>query len=77
MRRTIPIWCSVAFVALSSVVSSLAADLPPPVYKAPAYYSPEPVFSWTGFYMGLNGGYGWSRFDGTGTFGPDSVTAKG
>jgi len=27
--------------------------------------------------MGLNGGYGWSRFDGTGTFGPDSVTAKG
>jgi len=77
MRRTIAIWCTVASVAFSSVTPSLAADLSRPVYKAPAYYSPEPVFSWTGFYIGLNGGYGWSRFDGTGTFGPDSVTAKG
>ncbi|MCW5689075.1 MAG: porin family protein [Pseudolabrys sp.] len=25
----------------------------------------------------MNGGYAWSRFDGTGTFGSDTVTAKG
>lgn len=77
MRRAIAIWCSGAFVALSSVVPSSAADLPRPVYKAPALYSPVPVFSWTGFYVGINGGYGWSRFSGTGTFGSDTANAKG
>jgi outer membrane immunogenic protein len=71
-------WCTGAFVAFGSVVSSYAADLPAaPVYKAPAYYAPLPVFSWTGFYIGVNGGYGWSKFEGTGTFGSDTVNAKG
>ncbi|WP_082540788.1 outer membrane protein [Pseudolabrys sp. Root1462] len=77
MRRTIAIWWAVASVVFSFISSGFAADLSRPVYKAPAYYAPEPVFSWTGFYIGVNGGYGWSRFTGTGTFGADSVTAKG
>lgn len=52
-----------AFVACSSAAS--AADIPRPVYKAaPGLYSPAPVFSWTGFYAGIHGGYGWSRFSG-------------
>jgi outer membrane immunogenic protein len=42
-------------LATAAAVNAMAADLP---VKAPAY-APPPVFSWTGFYMGLNGGYGW------------------
>jgi outer membrane immunogenic protein len=66
-----------AFVAFSMVASASAADLPRPVYKAAPYLSPVPVFSWTGFYVGINGGYGWSKLSGDGTFGPASATAKG
>lgn len=39
--------------------------------------SPDPVFSWTGFYIGGHAGYGWSKFTGNGTFGVDTVNAKG
>jgi len=35
------------------------ADLPQP-YKAPAYVAPA-VPSWSGFYIGINGGYGWGK----------------
>ena len=40
-------------------VSANAADLPvkAPVYKAPA------VYSWTGFYAGINGGGGFGHTD--------------
>ena len=41
---------------------SLAADLPRPAYKAPVYVAPT-AFSWTGFYVGLNGGYAWGHSD--------------
>jgi outer membrane immunogenic protein len=46
-------------VALAATLSTaFAADLP---YKAPL---PAPALpSWTGFYIGANGGYGWSSFD--------------
>ncbi len=57
----------VASFALGS--GALAADLPnfkgPPVYAPP----PPPSLSWTGFYIGVNAGYGFdpTRFD---AFGP-------
>lgn len=45
-------------LALAMAGPSLAADLPRPAYKAPFYSAP---FSWSGFYVGLNGGYGWGN----------------
>ncbi|MDO9412376.1 MAG: porin family protein [Pseudolabrys sp.] len=65
------------FVAFASVGSASAADISRPAYKAAPYYSPAPVFSWTGFYIGAHGGYGWSRFSGDAGFGPESVTGRG
>jgi len=48
-----------AFVSLAALAgAAAAADLPPapaPYYKAPAMV---PVYSWTGFYVGINGGGG-------------------
>jgi outer membrane immunogenic protein len=46
-------------LAALTALPARAADLPRPVYKAPAYITP--VFTWTGFYVGINGGYGWGR----------------
>ncbi|MGH6682313.1 MAG: outer membrane protein [Pseudolabrys sp.] len=65
MRRTAAICASVAFVVFSSVLSAAnAADLPRPAYKAPVF-NPEPVYSWTGFYIGLHAGYGWTTISGS------------
>jgi outer membrane immunogenic protein len=50
---------SIAVVALLiAPIAAQSADLPRPSYKAP--YAPVYVapFSWSGFYVGLNGGYG-------------------
>jgi outer membrane immunogenic protein len=43
------------------VGAAAAADLP---RRAPApMYSPAPVFSWNGFYIGANAGWGWANTD--------------
>ena len=49
----------VGLLAGAMAAPSFAADLP---RKAPAYY-PAPYFSWSGFYVGVNGGYGWATSD--------------
>ena len=64
MRRVL--LATVGMLALSSA-GALAADLPRPVPAAKAPVTYTPVFTWTGFYVGINGGYGfgnstWSGF---------------
>lgn len=44
--------------------TAYAADLPAPMpAPMPVITSPAPAFSWTGFYLGLHGGYGWGDAD--------------
>jgi outer membrane immunogenic protein len=51
---------AVGLVALSLAAPALAADLPARTYtKAPVVVAP--VYDWSGFYIGLNGGGGSSR----------------
>ena len=49
---------------------ALAADMP---VKAPPVAPPAPVYSWTGFYVGANGGYGFA--DPTVGFTPNNLAA--
>jgi len=66
-----------AFVACLGLVAfasaAAAADLPQrapaPYYKAPPVVGPPP-YTWSGFYLGINGGGGWGRsaWDSTGGF---------
>ena len=59
---------SVALLGIMSV--AVAADLPRRAI-APAPFVAAPVFSWTGFYVGLHGGYVFSDNDVTlGATGP-------
>jgi outer membrane immunogenic protein len=64
MKRFTIMACA-GLVAAAMATPSFAADLPPrPFYKGPAYVAP--VFTWTGFYVGINGGYGFGKSSWTG-----------
>jgi len=49
------------FGLLALAGSAAAADLPPRYPVAPRAPIYSPVYNWTGFYLGINGGYGWGR----------------
>lgn len=53
---------ALGLLALAMTTPSFAADLPRAVYKAPPMLQPLP-YSWTGFYVGVNGGYAWGKAD--------------
>lgn len=55
---------ALALITVSTAAS--AADMPARTYtKAPAMMAPA-MYNWTGFYVGLNGGYGWVNSGGAG-----------
>jgi len=56
-----------AAVVLGSVSVASAADLP---RKAPVAAPVEAPFTWTGFYGGINGGYGWGTANWSGLSAP-------
>jgi opacity protein-like surface antigen len=58
-RFLLTLGCGAILLAGGMTIAA-AADLPPPVYVPAAQ-----VFSWTGFYIGANAGYGWSNASGT------------
>lgn len=51
-----------AAAILFAPLAAQAADLPRGPYKAPAYVAPA-YANWTGFYVGLNAGYGFGKSD--------------
>jgi outer membrane immunogenic protein len=51
----------IAALAAISAASASAADLPMQSYKSPPVVAQ--VYNWTGFYVGVNGGYGWGTQD--------------
>ena len=48
-----------ALLALTAAQPTLAADAP--VYKGPAPIAAAALFNWSGFYIGINGGYAWGN----------------
>jgi outer membrane immunogenic protein len=61
MRRVF--FALLAVLSFGSVQAGFAADMP---LKAPPL--PAAVFSWTGFYVGINGGDGWGTSSSNSTF---------
>jgi outer membrane immunogenic protein len=68
-----------ALAALMTIAATIsnAADLPsqPQPYRAPIAASP--AFDWTGFYIGVMGGYGWSNNANVGGFNVTDANLKG
>jgi len=52
------ILASVGSILLSLLSPAFAADMP--IKGVPAPYA-APYYNWTGFYVGINGGYGWGH----------------
>jgi outer membrane immunogenic protein len=66
MRNSKLIVCAaVAIGAILGVTAASAADLAaaPRAYSKAPVVVPAPVFNWTGFYIGINGGGGWGQTD--------------
>ncbi|MFY9834863.1 MAG: hypothetical protein WAK55_00060 [Xanthobacteraceae bacterium] len=74
MIRTLAFLCA----ALGLMGSAFAADLPTAPPRAAAVYVPPPlpIYNWSGFYVGVNGGWRWSnaKFTFTDTANPNGLS---
>ena len=59
MKRLLSVLSAIGAIALAGP-AAVAADLAVPRYVAPP--PPQPVYTWTGFYFGANGGFGGDQF---------------
>lgn len=59
MNRSLALAVAAACFA-ANALSAHAADMPR-ANPVPYYKASEAPFGWTGFYIGINGGYGWGR----------------
>jgi outer membrane immunogenic protein len=50
-----------AAIAIGAVVPAVAADLPARTYTKAPVAIPSPLYDWSGFYIGINGGGGFSH----------------
>jgi outer membrane immunogenic protein len=56
MKRLFLACVGVAALTGAAAAADLYRPAPAPYYKAPAY---APAYTWSGFYIGVNGGWGW------------------
>jgi outer membrane immunogenic protein len=68
MKRFWLACAAVAALTSAAAAADLPRPAPAPYYKAPPAYAP--IYNWTGFYIGVNGGGGFGRsaWDSTGGF---------
>ncbi|MBN8982474.1 MAG: porin family protein [Rhizobiales bacterium] len=77
MRKLLLVTASVVALAAPAFAADMSSPQPMTYTKAPMV---APAFTWTGFYLGAHGGYGWGRMTGSDPAGvmPDStVDTKG
>ncbi len=69
MKRILLACVAVTALAGAAAAADLPRSAPTPYYKAPVY---APSYTWSGFYLGLNGGGGWGSSTWTTTSGIDT-----
>ena len=75
MTKTIRTGIAAAALLIAPLAAQ-AADMSRPNYREPAYSAPA-YSNWNGFYLGINGGYGWGQSTWSGSAGNFEVTPKG
>jgi hypothetical protein len=64
MNRPLTVIVTSMAAALTTCGFAYGADLTPaPVYRPAPIMSPVPAYSWTGVYVGVNGGGAWGSQD--------------